>query len=100
MTKVASGKVSNAMVVRKVKSMQSETQQMLDDYHVSLPISNKTAWRWMRASGAQAGVASGAWTVGILTSQPSGVLKKVGCKLLIQDYTDQRFLQVLKGESV
>jgi HAD superfamily hydrolase (TIGR01509 family) len=51
-------------------------------------------------SGAQAGVASGAWTVGILTSQPSGVLKKVGCKLLIQDYTDQRFLQVLKGESV
>lgn len=31
------------------------TPQMLADYHITLPISNKTAWRWMRASGAQAG---------------------------------------------
>jgi HAD superfamily hydrolase (TIGR01509 family) len=50
-------------------------------------------------SGAEAGVASGAWTVGILTSQPAEKLSKVGCKLLITDYTDARFLQVLKGEA-
>ena len=47
----------------------------------------------------QAGVASGAWTVGILTSQPADVLTSVGCQLLIQDYRDTRFRQVLKGEA-
>ena len=50
-------------------------------------------------SGAQAGVASGAWTVGILTSQPADVLTSVGCQLLIQDYRDTRFRQVLQGEA-
>ena len=29
--------------------------EMLEDYHVTLPISLHTAWRWMRAAGAVAG---------------------------------------------
>jgi hypothetical protein len=31
------------------------TQELLDKYHISLPVSNKTAWYWMKRSGAVAG---------------------------------------------
>ena len=45
-------------------------------------------------SGTPRTRSTGAWTVGILTSQPGATLEKVGCKLLIEDYHDERFLQV------
>jgi len=50
-------------------------------------------------SGATAGVAAGALTVGILTSQPAEILQSVGCKLLITDYHDDQFWAILKSES-
>ena len=48
-----------------------------------------------RSSHASHARVAGAWTVGILTSQPRESLEGVGCKLAIEDYYDERFLQVL-----
>jgi len=47
-------------------------------------------------SGARAGVASGATTVGVLTSQPADVLTKEGCALLIHDYNDAALWKLLE----
>mmetsp|Transcript_3398 Transcript_3398/g.8748 ORF Transcript_3398/g.8748 Transcript_3398/m.8748 type:complete len:113 (-) Transcript_3398:118-456(-) len=46
-------------------------------------------------SGAAAGAASGAFTVGILSSQPGEALKKAGCKALIKDYEDPALWEIL-----
>jgi beta-phosphoglucomutase-like phosphatase (HAD superfamily) len=39
-------------------------------------------------SGARAGVAAGAYVVGILSGQDRSTLLDAGCSLLIQDYDD------------
>jgi len=46
-------------------------------------------------SGATAGVKSGAFTVGILTSQHADTLTSVGCKMLIKDYRDAEFMTMI-----
>lgn len=51
-------------------------------------------------SGARAGVASGAFTIGILSSQPKHVLAKEGCKALIQDYEDPVLWKILDAQAV
>lgn len=49
-------------------------------------------------SGATAGVASGAFTIGILSSQPEAVLAQVGCKALIKDFNDPVLWKILEGK--
>uniref|UniRef100_A0A6U2EPG4 Haloacid dehalogenase-like hydrolase domain-containing protein Sgpp n=1 Tax=Hemiselmis andersenii TaxID=464988 RepID=A0A6U2EPG4_HEMAN len=50
-------------------------------------------------SGAAAGVASGALTVGMLSSQPPKVLTEAGCKALIRDYEDPVLWQILEDNN-
>ena len=47
-------------------------------------------------SGARAGVASGARTVGVLSSQPPEALAREGCALLIRDYRDPALWELLQ----
>jgi len=48
-------------------------------------------------SGARAGAASGAFTIGILSSQPAHVLTAAGCQALIKDYNDPILWEILEG---
>ena len=48
-------------------------------------------------SGARAGAASGAFTIGILSSQPADVLTAAGCQALIKDYNDPILWEILEG---
>jgi len=50
-------------------------------------------------SGAAAGAASGAFTIGILSSQPPKALTDAGCKALIRDYQDPVLWSILEDNN-
>lgn len=47
-------------------------------------------------SGVQAGVAAGAWVIGILSGQSAATLQKAGCHMIIQDFTDPQLWKYLE----
>jgi hypothetical protein len=59
------------------------TQELLDEYHITLPVSNKAAWYWMKQSGAVAGEFKQSFYTD--THEKAAVLKdkQVACRRLL-----------------
>jgi beta-phosphoglucomutase-like phosphatase (HAD superfamily) len=51
-------------------------------------------------SGARAGVAAGAFVVGILSGQKEATLKEAGCSMIIHDFQDERLWKHLDQISI
>jgi len=51
-------------------------------------------------SGARAGVAAGAFVIGVLSGQDRSTLENVGCRLVINDFDDPRLWDHLKTLSI
>ena len=49
-------------------------------------------------SGARAGVASGAFVIGILSGQKESVLREAGCSMIIQDFDDPSLWEHLEND--